>query len=134
MQILVRADLEDQAVPTLTIQSLSHKLSVLHVKSPRKPTHLSFACLDAVDLEIYFARVSKAVLNELISGLTFASSAGPLDELAIAIPWYKPIYPMLEMFEALKVACSDGVEDVFLTFHPLLGLSIESRDHPNPVG
>jgi hypothetical protein len=36
---------------------------------------------------------------------------------------------MLKMFKALKVARCNGVEDVFLAYHPFLRLGIESRDH-----
>lgn len=80
-------------------------------------------------MEIYFALILEAVINKLISGLTFSSSSRPFDETTILLSWYELVNPMLNMLEIFEMACCYRVKNILIAFHPLLRLCIESRDH-----
>ena len=71
--------------------------------------------------------------NELVSSLVLSSSSGPFDELAVLISWYELVNPMLNMLKVFKMACRNGMENTFITFHPLLRLRVEGGDHQATV-
>jgi len=71
----------------------------------------------------------ETVINELISSLAFSPSSRPFDEIAVFISWYEFVNPNLNMLDTFKMARCNRVKNTLITFHPLLRLRIESRDH-----